>query len=293
MGQRGSAHLIALIVIFILIGLFLTGKVLFASRDVLKLPPVTEDSTRPKDEVIHKAEALSDGGVRYINTKESFQLDFPKNWRVDDDYVYWTSDGKDITYGDGISPINPEIIGLRMFANNFDHGAYFSTSNTKGQQTELYFEFNYQVKKGNSIYHFDFGSVAEQTLKDKKAEMDKIMSSLKWIDKAAPYQVTFTNPVLGYSFEYPSNWRVNTFQNDGNYNKGIIVINEQGGEVLTLEARELGNRCDTWYGGYSDFECKKPYAINKDGYEFKMNATYDNPEVAKMIQSFKGLNFIK
>ncbi|TSC65883.1 MAG: hypothetical protein CEO21_308 [Microgenomates group bacterium Gr01-1014_80] len=44
----------------------------------------------------------------------------------------------------------------------------------------------------------------------------------------------YSNNELGYSFRVPQNWLINTFQNNGDYNRGFSVVNEKDQEMFVM-----------------------------------------------------------
>lgn len=315
MQQKGSTHLILIFIVLVIIVIYSGAKIVTAPKDASKLPPMTTDPTRPETNVKDKTENLPDGGTRYINSDESFQIDVPKDWFVkinqgpNENFgasIYWTANGKENVEYDGMMP-STDIISTRMNKyrepqqmktstklkiNGLD--AEFMIHDNKGEQTEAYVTYNYQIQKSPREYFwFEFGSDTEVPLKNKKAEIAAIMNTFKLVPNPKDgQQIIFKNPQLKYSFKYPSNWLVNTFQNSGNYNQGITVINEEDQEILTLEARQLGERCRTILGGFDEFYCKQPYAVTKDGYEFKLSVNPENPKTSELLNSFEGLTFV-
>ncbi|MBI3485802.1 hypothetical protein HY025_02550 [Candidatus Daviesbacteria bacterium] len=109
---------------------------------------------------------------------------------------------------------------------------------------------------------------------------------------------TYTNDKLGYSFKYPSNWLVNSFQN-GDYNKGITIVDEHDWEVITMY-QEPGSRAGcsipTEYKKIQFeaslvnvlFDCDHPRVKTKNGQEFRFEMKFFGyPPEAKALELLK------
>lgn len=183
--------------------------------------------------------------------------------------------------------------------------------------TEIFYSLSTYFRYGIAEYSIAFTG-DEEVVNKHSSEYNQVLSSFKLLGPApTPRPITiktFTNDNLGFSFEFPSNWLVNTFQNNGDYNKGFTLVNEDDGEVITMYF-EPGDRagCDkdysknkTYFNEDKKFEfgdtgktydCHFFVVKTSRGFEFFMELKFFGTEGEdkglEIVKSFKGLEIVR
>lgn len=287
-----------------------------------------------------KVEDLKNGNVRYTNYKDNFQVDLPKSWTINytnrgmfslfasnntnkaEGGPDWTT-GLDIRVSvqkpteDTIKNAEDSLKGdERLMIDGFTAARrviYLPPF------TEPYYAVKYFIKKERKLYYIvEFGTGEKATFQNNQNLIKRIINTFQFLDKSDRKisLIHHSNSDLGYSFDYPSNWLVNTFQNNGDYNKGITVVNDDDKEMLTLQP-EPGNGAPcppaSYYGKDYQYpktdvqlgsetvhlvsDCNNPRVKTSKGYELKMDADVfgvkTDPRLLELLKSFQGLKIVK
>lgn len=182
----------------------------------------------------------------------------------------------------------------------------------EGDQTESYYSQSTSFPYGIFYYSIKMLGSEEEEVKKYLGDYDKILASFKLLGPkptVTPITLkTYTNEKLGFSFEYPSNWLVNTFQNNGDFNKGFTVVNEDDEEILTMyQEGRYGASCkeiapvqkNVLFGENKvdiKFDCDHPRVKTKSGKEFAVGlyvfGSESEQDGLKLLKSIKGLTVI-
>lgn len=178
--------------------------------------------------------------------------------------------------------------------------------------TEAYYSIFYLIKKEKKLfYEVSFGTSDKDSLDKNVVNIDQIMASFKFLSKAdfPVTTLTYKNNDLGFSFDYPINWLVNTFQNNGDYNKGFTLVNEDDIEMMTMFIQSRYYNCkqtnppkNVIFGGKKailTYDCDHPRVKIKQGIEFKLEVNlgmnqsteWDN-QLLEVLKSIQGLELI-
>lgn len=187
-----------------------------------------------------------------------------------------------------------------------------------GDQTERFYSLETGFPYGVFIYDIDF-SGDETIINDNLKIYEQIITSFKLSSSEPTFSPTslktYTNEA-GYSFQYPGNWLVNSFQ--GDYSKGIIIVDEKDQEVFALHKEARNGKClpSSYYGKdyvypsrevqlgdtkvilFSD--CDHPRVVSSKGQEFKMdpdifvdkNIKPVDPRLLDLLKSIQGLKVV-
>lgn len=189
-----------------------------------------------------------------------------------------------------------------------------------GDIKETVYAYETQIRNGVNIYSIKFRGT-EKIVQANFDAYKQILNSFKFTGPeptfTQPTLQTYTNEKYGYSFQYPSNWLVNSFQ--GDYNKGIAVVDENDREVFNLSQEKRYGKCPpaSYYGkdyAYPKKEvqigetmatlildCDHPRVVTSKGQEFKMlpdifveeNIRPADPRVLNLLKSIQGLKVIQ
>lgn len=145
---------------------------------------------------------------------------------------------------------------------------------------------------------------SHQIMAEAKKAYDQILGSFKLtgpIPTKVPITLkTYEDKINGYSFQYTSNWLVNS----GDYSKGVIVVNGNDVEMLTLSKEtRYGNKCPKLgedqkvnLGGKEvvlTFDCDNPRVKSSKGEEFEMHLDLKDQRILYLLKSMQGMTVVK
>lgn len=181
-----------------------------------------------------------------------------------------------------------------------------------GDIKETVYTYATQISYGVYTYSIKFRG-SEKIVQANLDTYKQILNSFKFTGPeptfTPPTLQTYTNEKYGYSFRYPGNWLVNSFQ--GDYSKGIIVVDEKDREVFTLHQESRYGKCppasakkEVQIGDTVAtlvFDCDHPRVVSSKGQEFEMqpdifieeNIRAVDPRVLDLLKSIQGLKVIQ